>query len=283
MLAPFCPFVADEIYDNLDGSEPSVHLCDFPTAGARDQDLEHAMATARETVRLGLAARAQAKLKVRQPLRAAVVVATGEERAAIERMSEIVREELNVKELRFVAAADELAEVELKPNYRSLGPRFGKSMPLVAIAVAGLDAARAVAALRAGGQVAITVNGDDHELSADDVQISMKPLEGYQVEREGSHAVALELEIDDDLLAEGWAREIVRAVQLARQDAGLEITDRIVLTLDGDQALLAAARTHESYIAGETLAVQVSYQSMDGDRPLLVIDGRELRVGIALA
>ena len=111
----------------------------------------------------------------------------------------------------------------------------------------------------------------------------MKPLEGYQVEREGSHAVALELEIDEDLLVEGWAREIVRAVQRARQDAGLEVTDRIVLTLDGDEALLAAARTHESYIAGETLAVQVSYESMDGDRAPLVIDGRELRVGIALA
>ena len=97
LLAPFCPFIADEIYDNLDGSEPSVHLCDFPTAGARDQDLEHAMATARETVRLGLAARGQAKIAVRRPLRAAVVVATGEEREAIERMSEIVREELNVQ------------------------------------------------------------------------------------------------------------------------------------------------------------------------------------------
>ncbi|MGP0037361.1 MAG: isoleucine--tRNA ligase [Solirubrobacteraceae bacterium] len=285
LLAPFCPFVADEIYDNLDGSEPSVHLCDFPTAGARDHDLEHAMATARETVRLGLAARGQAKLKVRQPLRAAVVVATGEERAAIERMSEIVREELNVRELRFVSEADELAEVELKPNYRTLGPRFGKSMPLVAIAIAGLDAAKAVATLRAGGQVAMTVNGDDHELSADDVQISMKPLEGYQVEREGSHAVALELEIDDDLRAEGWAREIVRAVQLARQEAGLEITDRIVLTLDGDDALLAAAHAHahEGYIARETLAVQVSYQSMDGELAPVMIDGRELHVGIALA
>src|SRR6185312_11228304 len=92
LLAPFCPFVADEIYDNLDGAEPSVHLTDFPTAGTRDLELEHAMATARETVRLGLAARGQAKLKVRQPLRAAVVVATGEERAAIERMADIVRE-----------------------------------------------------------------------------------------------------------------------------------------------------------------------------------------------
>ena len=97
------------------------------------------MVVARETVRLGLAARGQAKLKVRQPLRAAVVVATGFERDAIEQMASIVREELNVRELRFVSEADELGEVEIKPNYRSLGPRFGKEMPIVAAAVAGLD------------------------------------------------------------------------------------------------------------------------------------------------
>ncbi len=108
--------------------------------GARDTDLEEAMAVARETVRLGLAARGQAKVKVRQPLRAAVVVATGRERDAIEQLADIVREELNVHELRFVSEADELGEVEIKPNYRALGPRFGPQMPLVAAAVAGLDA-----------------------------------------------------------------------------------------------------------------------------------------------
>jgi len=283
LLAPFCPFVADEIYDNLDGSEPSVHLCDFPTAALRDLDLEHAMEVARETVRLGLAARGQAKLAVRRPLRAAVVVATGSERGAIERMSQVVREELNVKELRFVSEADELGEVELKANYRTLGPRFGKHMPLVAAAVAGLDAARAAATLRDGGHVAISVNGQDHELTGDDLQVSMKPLEGYQVEREGSHAVALELEIDEELRIEGWAREIVRAVQRARQDAGLEVTDRIVLTIDGDDSLVAAARAHQHYIAGETLAVQVSYESLDGALAPVTIDGRELRVAVALA
>jgi isoleucyl-tRNA synthetase len=242
------------------------------------------MATARETVRLGLAARGQAKLKVRQPLRAAIVVATGAERDAIERMSAIVREELNVKELRFVSAADELAEVELKPDYRRLGPRFGKHMPLVAAAVAGLDAAQAVASLRDGRPVAISVDGKDHELSAEDLQTSMKPLEGYQVEREGSHAVALELEIDDELRVEGWAREIVHAVQAARRDAGLDVTDRIVLGFAGDAELLAAARAHERYIAGETLALEVSYDGAISDAATSVrIDGRELRVALGRA
>jgi isoleucyl-tRNA synthetase len=282
LLAPFTPFLADEIYDNLDGTDPSVHLTDFPEPGARDAELEQAMAIARETVRLGLAARGQAQIKVRQPLRAAVIVASGEERGAIERMGEVVGEELNVRQLRFVSQADELGQIEVKPNYRSLGPRFGKQMPLVAAAVAGLDPGHVSAALREGEAVAVSVSGHDYELTADDLLVSMKPLEGYQVEREGSHAVALELELDEDLRFEGWGREIVHAAQAARRAAGLEVTDRIVLTLDGDEELLDAARAHERYIAAETLAVRVSYESLDGAEPV-TIDGRPLRVGVALA
>ncbi|MHB8491225.1 MAG: isoleucine--tRNA ligase, partial [Solirubrobacteraceae bacterium] len=131
LLAPFCPFIADEIYDNLDGELPSVHLCDFPTAATlpeRDVVLEHAMATARMTVRLGLAARARSKIKVRQPLGEALVVAGEDERAEIERLADVVRDELNVKRLRFVADAEELGRHEAKPNYQRLGPRFGKDM-----------------------------------------------------------------------------------------------------------------------------------------------------------
>ena len=134
LLAPFCPFIADEIYDNLDGALASVHLCDFPRAArrcrARDEELEQAMALARETVRLGLGARGKAKIKVRQPLGEAVVVADGREREAIERLADIVREELNVRRVRFVAAAEELGSYEVKANYRTLGPLFGKDMPL---------------------------------------------------------------------------------------------------------------------------------------------------------
>ncbi|MFL5831501.1 MAG: isoleucine--tRNA ligase [Solirubrobacteraceae bacterium] len=282
LLAPFIPFIADEIYDNLDGSEPSVHLCNYPVPEARDEELEEAMAVARQTVRLGLAARASSKLKVRQPLRAAVIVADGFERRAIERFEQLVREELNVREVRFVSEADELGQVEIKPNYRALGPRFGKEMPLVAAAVAGLDPVRVAAALRDGTAVGISVGGSDHELGADDLLVSMKPLPGYQVEREGSHAVALELEVDDELRIEGWAREIVHAIQAARRDAGLDVTDRIALTLAGDPPLVDAARAHQDYIAGETLAVEVSYESLDGAEPV-TIDGLSLQVGVALA
>jgi isoleucyl-tRNA synthetase len=282
LLAPFCPFLADEIYDNLDGREPSVHLCDYPEPWPRDVELEEAMATARQTVRMGLAARGAAKLKVRQPLHAAVVVARGAERAAIERLADIVREELNVRELRFVADADELGQVEVKPNYRALGPRFGKHMPLVAAAVAGLEPGRAAGALRDGQAVGIDVGGTEHALGAEDLLVSMKPLAGYQVEREGSHAVALELEIDDDLRVEMLARETVHAIQAARREAGLDVSDRIALVLDGAPQLLDAARRHQEYLAGETLAVALRYDALPRVEPVLV-DGLALRIAVERA
>ncbi|MGZ8648046.1 MAG: isoleucine--tRNA ligase [Solirubrobacteraceae bacterium] len=281
LLAPFCPFVADEIYDNLDGAEPSVHLCDFPEVGARDVELEAAMGVVRETVRLGLAARGQAKLGVRQPLRAAVVVAAGGERSAIERLEDIVRAELNVRHLRYVSQADELGAVEIKPNYRALGPRFGRHMPQVAAAVAALDPARVAEAMRSDRAVGISVDGHDHELGPDDLLLAISPLEGYQLEREGSHAVALELELDDDLLREGLAREIVHAVQNARKTAGLEVADRIELTLGGDEELLAAARAFEPHLAGETLAVRVSYDGAAGEEA--TVKGRPLHIGVRRA
>jgi len=271
LLAPLCPFIADEIYDNLDGTLASVHLCDFPAGDAlpaRDEELEEAMALARETVRLGLGARGKAKIKVRQPLGEAVVVAAGRERAAIEQLEDVVREELNVRRVRFVAAAEELGSYEVKANYRTLGPLFGKDMPRAAEAIAALDPAHVAAAVRSGGEnggapdgegsgrsIGIAVAGREHTLSADDVILTMKAPDGYSVEREGAHAVALDLTIDDDLLTEGRAREIVHAVQNARKSAGLEVEDRIELALSGDPALIAAAEAHCDYLTGETLAV----------------------------
>ncbi|HXD54155.1 MAG TPA: isoleucine--tRNA ligase [Solirubrobacteraceae bacterium] len=289
ILAPFCPFIADEIYDNLDGDLPSVHLCDFPKpeeVGPRDENLEAAMALARETVRLGLGARGKAKIKIRQPLREAAVVADAREREAIERLVDVVREELNVERVRFVATAEELGSYDVKANYRTLGPKFGKDMPRAAEAIAGLDPAHVAAAVRDGGEIGISVAGKDHTLAADDVLLTMRAPEGYSVEREGAHAVALDLEIDEHLREGGRAREIVHAVQNARKSAGLAVEDRIALSLQGDEALLAAARTHREYIAGETLAVELSLGEANGTPSLdhaeaATVDG--LQLGIALS
>jgi isoleucyl-tRNA synthetase len=293
LLAPFVPFLADEIFCNLaagtdedfGGGPDSVHLCDFPEPGPADAELERAMEAVRRTVELGRAARAQAKAKVRQPLRRAVIVANEDERAAIEARAGLVLAELNVKELDFVTEEGELVSYEVKPNYRALGPRFGRHMPQVAAAVEALDPVHVERVLAAGGEVGINVDGVEHALGPDELSLALQPLEGYEVEAEAGHAVALQLELDEELLREGLAREIVHAVQNARREAGLEITDRIELALGGDPELLAAAREHEPYVTGEVLATSVAFDGGGGGDGAATastarIDGRDLRISV---
>jgi isoleucyl-tRNA synthetase len=291
MLAPFTPFLADEIHLNLAegelggaGEQPgSVHLRDFPEPdpALADPALETGMEAVRLTVELGRAARAQAKAKVRQPLRRAVIVANDAERAAIEARADLVTAELNVKELDFVSDEGELVSYTAKPNYRSLGPRFGKRMPQVAAAVEALDAAHVAAVLADGGEIGIAIDGADHTLGPEDLTLALQPLDGYEVEAEAGHAVALQLELDDELRQEGLAREIVHAVQIARKDAGLEITDRIDLSLGGDAELLDAARAHEAYLTGEVLATSIGYDGIAGAGAL--VDARELTIAVTRA
>ncbi|HEY5709174.1 MAG TPA: isoleucine--tRNA ligase [Solirubrobacterales bacterium] len=289
MLAPFTPFLADEIHLNLGGGEgeelgelaDSVHLRDFPEPDPAliDPELEAAMEAVRLTIELGRAARAQAKAKMRQPLRRAVIVANDAEREAIEARADLVMAELNVKELDFVSEEADLVSYAVKPNYRALGPRFGKRMPQVAAAVEALDPVHVAKVMADGGEVGINVDGDEHTIGPDEVTLALQPLEGYEVEAEAGHAVALQLELDDELRREGLAREIVHAVQNARKAAGLDISDRIELSLGGDDDLLAAARAHEPYIAGEVLATAVAYDAAE-IAPVRV-DGRDLQIAVS--
>jgi isoleucyl-tRNA synthetase len=288
LLAPFTPFLADEIYANLAGGEAeefgadpdSVHLVDFPEPdpSLEDRELEAGVDAARRAVELGRAARAQAKVKVRQPLRKAVIVASDAERQAIERLGALVEGELNVKGLEFVSEEAELVRYQAKPNYRALGPRFGSLMPSAAAAIEALDPAAVAEAVAGRTRLGINVDGQEHELQPDDVTLVMKPLDGYQVEAEAGRAVALAVELDDELRREGLAREIVHAVQNARRESGLEVTDRIELRLAGDRELLDAARAHEAYVAGETLATSVSYDGAEA--PITEVGGRELRIAV---
>jgi isoleucyl-tRNA synthetase len=207
-----------------------------------------------------------------------VIVASDTERQAIERLGTLVAGELNVKELEFVTEEAELVRYQAKPNYRALGPRFGSLMPSAAAAVEALDPAAVADAVAGRTRLGINVDGQEHELQPDDVTLVMKPLDGYQVEAEAGRAVALAVELDDELRREGLAREIVHAVQNARRQSGLEVTDRIELRLAGDRELLDAARAHEAYVAGETLATSVSYDGAEA--PATTIEGRELRIAV---
>jgi isoleucyl-tRNA synthetase len=242
------------------------------------------MEAARRAVELGRAARAQAKAKTRQPLAKAVIVATEAERRTIEGFAEVVRAELNVKRLEFVTEEGELASYAVKPNFRSLGPRFGKDMPQAKAAVESLDPGHAREAIAGERAIGITIDGREHPLHPEDMTLVMEPLEGYQVESEAGRAVALALELDDELIREGLAREVVRAVQNARKDAGLEITDRISLRLGGDEELVAAARAHEPYVTGETLATSIGFGGDGaGAASTVTIGDRSLEIAIERA
>jgi isoleucyl-tRNA synthetase len=152
----------------------------------------------------------------------------------------------------------------------------------VAAAVAALEPGHVADSLRNGRTIGIAIDGHDHQLSGDDLLLAMAPLEGYQLEREGSHAVALDLAFDDELRREGLAREVVHAVQNARKAAGLAVEDRIRLVLGGDAELLGAAQAHEEYLVREVLAVAIAYDgSVDGD--VATIEDRELHIGVARA
>ena len=288
LLAAFTPFLADELYLNLvhgsADSDDSVHLCDFPDPdpALEDGELEAGVEAAMRAIELGRAARAQAKVKMRQPLRQAIVVATASERAEIERLGDLVRAELNVKELEFVSEQSELASYEVKPNYRSLGPRFGRAMPQVAAAVSALDPVHVAEAVRGERVIGISIDGSDHSLAPEDMTLVMQPLEGYEVEAAAGRAVALALELDPELRREGLAREIVHAVQNARKQAGLEVSDRISLALGGDDELVEAARAHQDYVAGETLATSLTYDGA-GSGARTAIEGRELRIEVTRA
>jgi isoleucyl-tRNA synthetase len=289
LLAPFTPFLAEEIYANLvggatdrfDDGVDSVHLCDFPEPdpALSEPELEAGIDAARRTVELGRSARAQAGIKTRQPLRKAAIVASRTEREAIERLGRLVAAELNVKDLEFVSEEADLVRYRVKPNYRALGPRLGKLMPRAAAAIEALDPERVVEAMRGERHIGINVDGSEHELNPGDLTLVMEPPPGYQVETEAGRAVALALELDDELRREGLAREIVHAVQNARKAEGLDVSDRISLSLGGDQALVEAARAHEEYVSGETLATSIDYEA-DGSAQPAQIEGRQLWIRV---
>ena len=264
LVAPFCPFVADAMYANLvaahdPGGHPSVHLVEWPTPGGReDRALVDAMSQVRDTVSLGRSARKDAKIRVRQPLAEVVVACAPSTATAMAEHAGLIADELNVKDVRFVSDPVELVQVVVKPNYRTLGPRFGKAMPRVAEAFAKLDAAAVVRTLDAGEPVIIAVDGREAAIDPGDVLREVRPSERYAVAQEGPLAVGLSTDLTADLRREGMAREIVHAVQNARKAAGLRVEERIRLHLDGSGLLREAIDLYREQIAGETLAVEVT-------------------------
>jgi isoleucyl-tRNA synthetase len=265
VVAPFIPFVTEEMYQNLvrsvePGAPESVHHCDFPTARKElvDADLMESMALAIKIASLGRSARGQGGVKLRQPLSSAVVVGPFGDRAdPLGALSDFVVEELNVKELLFADDASALVTHVLKPDLRLLGPKFGARLPDVLEALATLDAEAWAAKLQAGEPVAVTIDGEAIQLSGEEVSVEINPREGYEVSREGDYLVAVDVTLTDDLIQEGLARELVRRIQSLRKDAGFRIEDKIATYYEGDPELIGVVQDYAEYISQETLSVEM--------------------------
>ena len=292
LTAPYTPFIAEEIYTNLTGtvgSGGSVHLTSWPVAdgSAVDRGLMDRMRLARQLVALGRAARARAKVRTRQPLPRALAVVPPGERGGVAEMRRLVLEELNVKELELVDSLEELVHYTIKPNFRALGPRFGRRMPALAAAIATLTPAELRAIrdeLAVGGPTRVVVDGEAVTLDATDLDVRAERREGYEVEHEGAYAVALDTEITPELRAEGLAREVVRAVQDARKEAGLEVSDRIGLWLAAGGELAAAIDAHEAWILAEVLGVgRLEAAPGGGFRKAVDVEGETLEIGLERA
>jgi isoleucyl-tRNA synthetase len=264
LSAPFTPHMADEIYTNLTSTDKdapaSVHLADWPqrVPGAQNDDLRREMSLARRLVGLGRAARTEAKIRVRQPLERALVVMPAIDAPDLEGLEGIVAEELNVRKIEVAHGLEDLVSYTVKPNFKALGPRFGRAMPDVARTITDMDPGEIVGSIEQSGSVIVYVDGDQLQLTADDLDIRIEGREGYSLAREGALGVALDLHITEELAAEGLAREVVRAVQDLRKSAGLAVEDRIHLWLQtSDEAARSALDTHRDYVAGEVLATEL--------------------------
>lgn len=272
LLAPFCPFVTDLMWRELtnSGEEASVHLASWPVLEVAedrlvDPELEAEMALARRLSSLGRAARAEAGVRVRQPLRRALVfLPPGVPRL----LPGIVEDELNVDEVVVTAELGQLLRFELVPNFRVLGPRLGSAVRHLKEALGRIDAAEAANTLEAGGTVTVTLADGAVELGPGDVDLRVLGQAGYAVSREGSEVVALDLAVDDELALRGLARDVVRKVQEMRRAAGLEVSDRIRLSLNGLDRLSALS----GQIAQEVLATEVLFEPGPGEGEPLDID-----------
>ncbi len=264
MAAPFAPFITEEIYRNLNGvshleESESVHLASMPVVDESvvDRALEGRMDRAQRIVSLVRALRNKSSIKVRQPLRRVILPVSNErDRLEIIKMKDIILEEINVKQLEFVSDDSGLVQKTVKPNFKALGPKHGKSVQAVAGAIRtfGPDEVRR---LEQEGSLVLSVAGCDVTVSRDDVEILHEDIKGWLVESNNGLTVALDTELTPELIDEGFAREFVNRVQKMRKDAGYEVTDRIRIYASSRQTLARILRAQAAYIKNETLAVEL--------------------------
>ena len=263
LMSPIAPFHSDRLWQDLGGSD-SVHLADWPKVdeALRDSELEARMELAQRLSSLTLSLRKREKIRVRQPLKRILVpvldAGFGDRLAAV---TELVKSEVNVKSIEPLAEDSDILTKRLKADFKKLGPRYGKRMKEVAAGIAALGQEE-IRSLEQAGSLSLDLEEGPVEVMLEDVEVLTEDIPGWLVAGEGGITVALDIEVTPELRSEGLARELVNRIQQRRKDAGLEVTDRIALTLDGPQELQESVASNLDYIRAETLAEQLEWSPM---------------------
>ena len=280
LMAPIAPFYADRLYRDLTQGEESVHLTRFPVSddGAIDKELEMRMDVAQRLTSLVLSLRKKANIKVRQPLVKMLVPANDPElETALRAVAETVKTEVNVKDLEIVSADNEVFVKRVQPDFKKLGPKFGKLMKAAAECIKGLDA-KEISQLEHDGYLDLDFDGATTRIELGDVKIISEDMEGWLVANDGNLTVALDIEINPSLAREGLARDIINRIQRLRKDRGYDITDHINLLLLPGENVAEVVDQYGDYISGQLLAdsVKVGEPADDADVVILDIDDFKL-------
>jgi len=264
--APIAPFFMDKLYQDLNSvtqkeNTESIHLADFPVFDERfvDKNLEKKMQMAQKIASLVLSLRAKEKIKVRQPLQKIMIpVDNLQQKEAILAVANLIKHEVNIKEIALLEDASDLLIKQIKPNFKTLGPKFGKDMGLIANKVQNFSK-EDINKIEKEGTISMEINGKNINLGLEDVEISSKDIAGWLVANEGSLTVALDVTLTDDLRKEGIARELVNRIQNARKDSGFEVTDKIKLTVLNFENLQEAISDNKTYIMSKTLTQELVF------------------------
>ncbi len=269
LTSPFAPFISEELYRNLNTvtkkeNYDSVHLTGFPKVTYIEKELEEKMEIAQKVVYLTRSIRAKNNLKVRQPLTKIMVVVDKTKREALSKMKDVILDEVNIKELVVLKDDSEIVNKSAKPNFKSIGPKFGKNVNAVAGLIKKFGQAE-ISKLENGKNVTIKNNDENIEITKDDVEIISSEITGWVVETAEGVTVALDTELSAELIAEGLSREFVNRIQNMRKDAGFEVTDRIKIKFDAGSKLANAVISFKDYISNETLASEIVNESGSGN------------------
>ena len=283
LMAPIAPFYADMLYRDLTGSDTSVHLAAYPKAdeAAIDSKLEKRMAIAQQITSMVLSLRRKKNLKVKQPLTAIMIPVLDEaQKQDIEAVADLIMSEVNVKGINYVGGDAGILVKRIKPDFKKLGPKFGKNMKAAAQALTSLEQSQ-IAQFEKDGKIALTLNGEEAVVELADVEVISEDIPGWLVANDGNITVALDITITDDLRKEGIARELVNRIQNVRKSKDFNITDRIVVKITPDEHVNDAVAQFKDYIAKQVLAVTIELAPVEGtDVIALDMDDYELKITV---